>query len=237
MNIQTLGIENKEGKMVVSSRTVAEKVGREHSKVIRTLNDKATKPEVASSIISSSYMDKKGELRKEYLLTKRGFMLYMFSINGFDELKLAYIDKFDEMEKELTSTTIPQTYGEALKLAYEQQLVIEEQQQKLIEQKPLVDFAETIASSTDTILIRELAKIVNDEDIPMGQNRLYDWLRSNGIMMKGKTEPYQSYIDSGYFEIREGVANTPYGSKITKTTMVTPKGQMFIIEKLRRELK
>ncbi len=91
-NVNNLGL-------VVSSRTIAEQIGKEHSKVLRTLDEISTKPNVASLIIESNYKDKKGEQRKEYLLTKKGFILYMFNIQGYNEFKLDYINKFEEMEQ------------------------------------------------------------------------------------------------------------------------------------------
>ena len=96
---------------------------------------------------------------------------------------------------------------------------------------------ETILKSKDNILVRELAKIISDEVVKIGQNRLYDKLREWNYIMKGKTEPYQSAIDKGYFVVKESKVETPYGVKLTKTTLVTPLGQIKIVEKFRREYK
>lgn len=93
--------QNSKYGLVVSSRVIAEELTKEHSKVLRTLENILTKPDVASLIILSEYRDKKGELRKEYLLTKDGFTLYMFNIQGYQDFKMAYIKKFNEMEKAL----------------------------------------------------------------------------------------------------------------------------------------
>lgn len=108
--------------------------------------------------------------------------------------------------------------------------------QKIENDKPLVEFGEQILKSNDNILIRELAKIISDEVRTIGQNRLYEKLRDWGYIMKNKTEPYQKYIDNGYFVLEEKTINTPYGRKITKTCKVTPKGQIAIVEKFRKEL-
>ena len=82
-------IRNVDGKSVVSSRTIAEQLGKEHSKVIRTLEQILAKPDVASLIIESQYKDKQNKPRKEYLLTKDGFTLYMFNIQGYNDFKMA----------------------------------------------------------------------------------------------------------------------------------------------------
>jgi anti-repressor protein len=113
---------------------------------------------------------------------------------------------------------------------------IENQQRQLEESKPLVMFAETCLKSKDNILIRELAKIANDEGIKIGQNRLYDKLREwKMIMAKPSTEPYQTAMNGGYFVVEEKSIETAYGNRLVSTTKVTPKGQVYIIEKLKKE--
>lgn len=113
MNNLIIDIKNKEGQLVVSSRVIAEQLGKRHDHVIRDLEKILTDPNVGALIIPSEYKDKKGELRKEYLLTKDGFTLYMFNIQGYNDFKMAYINKFNEMEKALEQ---PVTYEDRLKL-------------------------------------------------------------------------------------------------------------------------
>lgn len=114
---------------------------------------------------------------------------------------------------------------------------IENQQRQLEEAKPLITFAETCLKSKDNILMRELAKIANDEGIEIGQNRLYNKLREwKMIMGKPSTEPYQTAMTAGYFVYEEKSVETAYGTRLVNTTKVTPKGQVFIIEKLKKEM-
>ncbi|WP_026676742.1 phage antirepressor [Fictibacillus gelatini] len=103
------------------------------------------------------------------------------------------------------------------------------------EQKPLVMFAETCMASSDSILVRELAKLASDEGIKIGEKRLYKKLREWGFILKDRTEPTQRGIEAGYFEVIQRAFQTPYGSKINRTTKVTPKGQVYIIERLKKE--
>lgn len=92
--------ENSRYGLVVSSRVIAKELGKEHSKVLRTLDEILEKPNMASLIIPSFYkVDGQKREYKEYLLTKDGFTLYMFNIQGYQDFKLAYINKFNEMEK------------------------------------------------------------------------------------------------------------------------------------------
>ena len=99
--------ENSQYGLVVSSRTIAKELGKEHSKVLRTLDEILEKPNVASLIIPNTYRAN-GQKRtyREYLLTKDGFTLYMFNIQGYQDFKMAYIQKFNEMEKILNQQLV-----------------------------------------------------------------------------------------------------------------------------------
>lgn len=121
---------------------------------------------------------------------------------------------------------------------------IEEQEEKLAlerkveEDKPKVAFADHVADTSDLIDINTLAKLAKDENIRIGQKRLFKWLRDKKYLMsdeKHKNQPYQRYIDSGLFEVKEYTFETPYATKIGHTTYVTGKGQITIIEKLRED--
>jgi len=108
--------------------------------------------------------------------------------------------------------------------------------EKLIEQqKPLVSFAETCMSSEKSLLVRELAKLVSKHEILIGEKRLFQKLREWKLIFPNKNEPYQEYIDRGYFEISQGVKETSKGSFTWMTMKVTPKGQMYIINRLKKE--
>lgn len=98
MNI-TIQENNKYG-LVVSSRVIAKELEKRHDHVIRDLEKILETPNVGSLIIPSFYRTQ-GQKReyKEYLLTKDGFILYMFNIQGYQDFKLAYINRFEEMEK------------------------------------------------------------------------------------------------------------------------------------------
>lgn len=125
----------------------------------------------------------------------------------------------------------------ATKLKNEQQARIQAEN-KLEKQKPLVTFAEACMISQNSLLVRELAKLItNKHGIVIGEKRLYQKLRDWGLVMKGRTEPKQKVMDAGYFEINHGVRQTNSGSFTYSTTRVTPKGQAYIIDRLIREMK
>ena len=143
---------------------------------------------------------------------------------------MAYRKYFLELEKKWNSPEY--VMKRALELANQKIKALE---LKVEEQKPLVAFAETALKSKDNILVRQLAKIAKDEGIEIGEKRLYNKLRSWKIIMPNSTEPYQQYVDKGYFVVEEKPIDTPYGVKLVRTTKVTPKGQVYIIERLKKE--
>ena len=100
--------------------------------------------------------------------------------------------------------------------------------------RPKVIFAEAVNVSNDSILIGNLAKLLRQNGIIIGQNRLFEWLRENGYLINCKGDrwnmPTQYSMDRGLFVVKERVINNPDGStKITHTTKVTGKGQIHFI--------
>lgn len=119
----------------------------------------------------------------------------------------------------------------ALEYANEQVLKLES---KIEEQKPKVLLAESIENSNDLILIGELAKILKQNGVNIGQNRLFERLRGMGYLVKSgsqKNSPTQRSVDLGLFRIIEGAYNNGDVVKITKTTKVTGKGQKYFVNK------
>ncbi|MCT4544552.1 MAG: phage antirepressor KilAC domain-containing protein [Vallitalea sp.] len=101
--------------------------------------------------------------------------------------------------------------------------------------QPAYRFAKQVAKSKNTMLVREVAKLASKQGIKIGQNRLYDKLREWGLILKKGTEPDQRYVDRGYFEVAEGTKETSKGVFTHRTTMVTGKGQAYIINRLLEE--
>lgn len=104
--------------------------------------------------------------------------------------------------------------------------------------RPKVLFAEAVTASKTTILIGELAKIIKQNGIDMGQNRLFVWMRENGFLISRKGTDYnmptQRSMDLGLFEIKEtSVSHSDGHITISKTPKVTGKGQVYFINKFK----
>lgn len=101
--------------------------------------------------------------------------------------------------------------------------------------KPKEIFADAVATSKQSILIGQLAKLICQNGHEIGQQRLFRWMRENGYLMKHGSNynmPMQRYVEQGLFEIKESAVTNPDGSvRVTKTTVVTGKGQVYFINK------
>ncbi len=101
--------------------------------------------------------------------------------------------------------------------------------------KPKVIFADSVSAAKSSILIGDLAKILKQNGVNIGQNRLFEWLRKNGYLIKdgnSKNMPTQRAADMKLFEVKVRAVNNPDGSiRETKTTKVTGKGQVYFVNK------
>ena len=96
-------------------------------------------------------------------------------------------------------------------------------------------FADSVSAAKSSILIGDLAKILKQNGVDIGQKRLFGWLRDNGYLIKGgssKNMPTQKAAEMGLFEVKVSTVNNPDGSiRETKTTKVTGKGQVYFVNK------
>ena len=108
-----------------------------------------------------------------------------------------------------------------------------EQEKTIEEQKPKVLFADAVSASKTSILIGDLAKLIRQNGVEVGQKRLFEWLRSNGWLMKSgksKNMPTQRGMEMKLFEVKEGSYVDSNGvNVVTKTTKVTGKGQQYFV--------
>ena len=150
---------------------------------------------------------------------------------------------FLDLEKALN--TPEQVFARALKMADKTIDKLKSENTVLLEDvqrmKPKEIFADAVATSHTSILIGDLAKLIKQNGVDIGQKRLFSWLRDNGYLIKRNGSewnmPTQRSMEAGLFEVKESTVNNPDGSvRINKTTKVTGKGQQYFINKfLRRE--
>ena len=109
------------------------------------------------------------------------------------------------------------------------------QDSRIQKMRPKEIFADAVSASHTSILIGDLAKLICQNGFQIGQKRLFEWLRKNGYLIKNgssRNMPQQRYVEQGLFEIKESNVQNPDGSvRITRTTKVTGKGQVYFVNK------
>nr|DAL97569.1 MAG TPA: KilAC domain protein [Caudoviricetes sp.] len=221
---------------VTTSLRVAEVFGKDHKNVIQSIENLAAEKSAAKFFSEATY-NNRGKQYPMYYMNRDGFTLLAMGFTGKKALqfKISYINAFNSMETQIkTGYVIPGSYAEALKLAASQAEQIEDM-------KPKALFADAVATSHTSILIGDLAKLIRQNGVDIGQNRLFAWLREHGYLIGSgdrRNMPTQRAMDLGLFDIKERTFQNPDGSvRITKTTKVTGKGQQYFINKfLQKEI-
>lgn len=171
------------------------------------------------SLILSSKMPRAKEFKRwvtaEILPTLRRTGGYVGNVDMFVDNYLSFLDE---------------PYRNLFRL---QILAINQLNERIRHDKPLVEFADQVSDTKNLIDMNAMAKLARAERIPIGRNRLYAVLRGMGILMTDNL-PYQKYIDRGYFKVKESVFKTSAMTKTYRQTYVTGKGQLFVIGLLKK---
>ena len=227
------------GEPVASSRQIAENFEKNHNHVLRDIDSlKKDVSNFGQMFFETTAPDSYGREQRAYLMNRDGFTLLAMGFTGKAALewKLKYIAAFNEMEKKLAEQpqlTRSQLLATALIAAHEE---LEEKDKQIETMKPKALFADAVSASSQSILVGEMAKLLSQNGIQMGQNRLFQWMRENGYLIKRKgagwNMPTQKSIDMGLFEIKESVHVDGNGCNvITKTPKVTGKAQIYFVNK------
>lgn len=240
-------LKEQNGQVVVSSREVAEKFGKRHDHVIRTIADKIeVNPKLGSPkyFTESTYLDKSNRQSKEYLMTRDGFSFLVMGFNGKDAdiWKIKYIDAFNQMEEKLKQSNVL-TEEERLKLqlfskdasevAYAHNRLVELQTAPLVakieEQTPKVEYHDNVLNKENLLSTTIVAK-----DLGMTAIKLHQILNRNKIIYKSKQGVWIPYKDYEWL-VSEKYAD--YKSYTTANSLPclkwTEKGRKWIIENIK----
>ena len=243
--------ENQNYGLVVNSRDVAVGLKKKHSDVLKSLDSISQDLENKENgnfrflAIPHEY-SVKGQRRKyrEYLLTKDGFILYMFNIQGHLDFKLAYIDKFNEMENQLKQ--IPQKeWRPDLKRqldVLEDHLAKNAAWQKAMEAnlewckrdseecQKCIDILKTVEEKPQDLLVRDYAKVLCDLGYNYNERSLYRLLRANGFVQEDSTEATEKAIKQGLLTKFYKEWGRRDKKIIDQRTKITPKGQEYFLK-------
>lgn len=226
-------------KETMSSLQIAEITGRQHSNVMRDIRALLEQGVSQFNFELSSYKQSQPNGGQKdvpcFNLTKKGSLILA---SGYDaKLRESIIDRWEQLEseKQTGGFQIPTTLSGALMLAAKQAEQIEVQQKRLATQAPKVLFATAVETSERSCLIAELAKIISQNGVDIGQNRLFEWMRKNGYLCNAGeyyNQPTQRAMSIGLFEIKKTTITKPDGTILVNTTpKVTGKGQIYFINK------
>lgn len=233
MNNIVVKIENKEGQLVVSSRVIAEQLGKRHDNVMRDLDKILENSNLSSLIIPSTY-SVQGQKRvyKEYLLTQDGFTLYMFNIQGYNDYKLAYINAFNKMKTQLDSISNKDRLLLNIIKAKDdtsKAIALSEYENSYV--KPLESKAEYYDEVFDTSSCYTVSTIA--KDLGMSAKKLNKILCLEDIQYKRGSMYflYAKYQDKGYTDVRTATKD----NKSYTSTVWTELGREFIYKFLKNK--
>ena len=222
-------VENNQA--VVSSRQVAENFGKQHKDVLESIRGILAAENSATKFFRESTFENRGKHYPEYIMNRDGFSLLVMGFTGKEAMtwKIRYIQAFNEMEAKIRENTlIMPNFNNPAEAARAWAKEYEEKQKALAqvtEMKPKAEFYDDVTGSTDTIDIGSVAKVLN---IPnMGRNKLFSFLRESKILNK-RNEPYQEYVDKGYFRQIETSWEHNGTTHINLKTVVFQKGVDYI---------
>ena len=216
---------------VITLKEITDLIGVEHNKAMRKVEELANEEGFGTLAKTATVYNGKGQTIDTYQFTKKQAIAVGARLNNAMLMKL--INRLEELETAKPQFQIPQTYSEALMLAAKQAEQIEQQTALIEAQKPKVEFYEAVTGSNDTIDIASVAKVLNIKGF--GRNNLFEFLRNKNILMQNN-QPFQTFVDRGYFRVIESKYNKPDGSShINLKTVVYQKGLDYIRKLLETE--
>lgn len=225
---------NIQNEITMTSLEIAELTGKQHGHIVRDIEEQLGQLGGLSKFGDTYQHPQNKQTYKMYRLPKREVLIL---ISGYSvQLRAKIIDKLEELEKQVKAQTpqLPQTYLEALESLVESEKRNQALQAKIDEDKPKVAFADSVASSDDTISIGQLAKILKQNGIETGRQRLFNYFRDNGYLIRGRTKdfnmPTQKAMEQGLFEIQEKSVSLKDRTILSLSPRVTAKGQQYFIE-------
>ena len=235
MNEIILSTQN--GEPVVSSREVAKNFGKEHKDTLESIRQILVAENSATKFFHESSFEYRGRQFPEYFMNRDGFTLLAMGFTGKAALewKLKYIAAFNAMEKQLAQRpqlSRSELMAQALIAAHEE---LEHKDRQIAELTPKGIFADAVSASKKSILVGELAKLLCQNGVQIGQNRLFSWMRERGYLIKDPKRsdynmPTQRAVEQGLFEIKETtVVHSDGHTSINKTPKVTGKGQIYFV--------
>lgn len=223
----------KANEVTITSLEIAELTGKDHKHIMRDIRESLDKVvDGGVSKFGHTYINPQNKQSYPcYKLPKREALIL---VSGYSvELRAKIIDRLEYLENQLKSNTpqLPQTYAEALRELADKAEKVAELENKVAQDKPKVEYADKILSASNSVSFADFGKMLGSKGIKMGQNRLFALLKEQKYLMPNN-EPYQKYVDCGYFELLPQNYNAGGKTITTYKTLITAKGQHYFTNKL-----
>ncbi len=247
-----IALFNQNGRILASSRDVAEKFGKSHNHVIRDIENIISKsdcPNLDSEMfVESTYQNSRGKTYKCYLMNRDGFSLLAMGFTGKEALqwKLKYIEAFNKMEETLKSGDyLSEEEKLKLQLFSKDPLEVASAHNRLVELEvnkatapliPKAEFHDAVSVAKNCINFGKFAaSFQNNNKVSFGRNKILDWCRRKDYLCSShnlKNKPSQQMLDSGYMKYKERTNERNGKTYITYTPLLTGKGQIWLTKKL-----
>ncbi len=246
------------GQLVTESREVAKMTDKRHADLIRDIenyksvldqnaklrSDQNSKMSSDDFFIETSYQAGTGRNYKCFLLTRKGCNMVANKMTGEKGVLFTaeYVTRFEEMEQKLQQpndlvTNYLSMSEEDRAIAFfnsqKEKKQIEQQRQ---EELPYTNFGKAVSNSSAAINIGAFSKLMYDKyGIKLGRNKMFQWLRDNGFLIKSgreRNQPKQQFIEQGLFTTTVTMVSRTEGDVESVTTLITGKGQIKLSNKL-----
>ncbi|WP_339317968.1 phage regulatory protein/antirepressor Ant [Paenibacillus sp. FSL R10-2734] len=248
-----LRIVSKDGKLLADSREIAFMTGKDHSNIMRDIRGYVSVLENSDLnsqdfFIPNTYKTEGNNKTYDcYLLTKIGCDMVANKMTGEKGILFTatYVSRFEEMERQIITQETP-SYMIVDPVERAKKWISEEESRKLFKEKsfllelqveqdkPKTIFADAVSTSNDSILVGQLATILKQNGVNIGQTRLFNFLREEGYLCKSgerRNLPTQKAMELKLFEVKEFTVHGNSGIRVKNTPKVTGRGQIYFINK------
>lgn len=250
-----MGLVIRDGKIVVSSREVAEKFGKLHKDILKAIKNLECSDEFGRlNFAPSSYTNSQNKLQPEVLMTRDGFTFLAMGFTGKDAamFKESYIAAFNKMEVELKSRMASIREESPAELMARALLVadktiqsknerIEVLEAKVEADAPKVAYATAVSDCEGSVSVKQMATLLSQSGVEVGGGQLFQWFRNNGYLCSRGDYwnlPYRRYEKQGLFRVTTKTIVTPNGKNIEpRTTKITGKGRVYFMGLITRLFK
>jgi len=222
----------------MTSMEIAAVTGKLHHHITRDIKDEIEKLENAGVSTETKFglserQDSTGRTIPYYILTKEGVLQLAARYDAVIRAKLIDLAMRQTVKPIQVDSKMMFQIAQALESKEKEVVLLSA---KIEQDKPKVLFADAVSVSNTTILIGELAKLLKQNGIEIGEKRLFEWLRTNGYLISRKgtdyNAPTQRAMELSLFTVKETVINHSDGHiTVSKTTKCTGKGQVYFINK------